>query len=71
MQAHTRAATAQDKLPTFAVLQIGWLHHDLENQAQRIHEDVPFAPIHLLGTVKSPDTARFGRFCTLAVNDAS
>ena len=49
-----------------AVLPVGWMHDDLEQQAKGIDQDVPLASIHLLAAVIAVGTALFGRLDRLA-----
>lgn len=61
--------SVKDEFAPFTALKIGWMDHDPEDQAERVHEDVALAPVDLLGAVKSPDAARLSRFRTLTVDD--
>lgn len=45
------------------------MHHHLEQQTQRIHQEVALAAIHLLAAVVAMRPALFGRLDRLAVDD--
>ncbi len=45
------------------------MDHDQQQQAQRIYNNMAFAPDHLFMDIYTPFFTTFGRFHTLAVND--
>ena len=62
--ASTREAPLQARQHEFgslAILPIGRMHDDLEQQTEGIHQDVPLASIHLLAAVVAMRPALFGR----------
>jgi hypothetical protein len=70
--AQTREATLETpehESSAIAVLHVGRMHDHLEQQAERIDQDVPLASIHLLAAVIAMGAALFGRLDRVAVDD--
>src|SRR6266700_1277036 len=55
---------------TLAILEIGGMHHHLEQQTHRVHEQMTLAPAHFLAAVIAMRASTLRRFDRLAVNDA-
>src|SRR5260370_16931410 len=67
--AQTREATLQARQHergARAILQVGGMHHDLEQQTAGIHEHMPLATLHLFAAVVPMRPAWFGRLAPLA-----
>ena len=70
--AQTREATLQARQHergARAILQVGGMHHDLEQQTAGIHEHMPLATLHLFAAVVPMRPAWFGRLDRLAIDD--
>src|SRR5260221_12944508 len=52
-----------------AILQVGGMHHDLEQQTAGIHEHMPLATLHLFAAVVAMRPVWFGRLDRLAIDD--
>src|SRR5260221_2294407 len=52
-----------------AILQVGGMHHDLEQQTAGIHEHMPLATLHLFAAVVPMRPAWFARLDRLAIDD--
>jgi hypothetical protein len=62
--------TLQDQLGADAVVEVGGMHDDPEDQALRVHHDVALAPADLLAAVEAARAALLARLGRLAVDDA-
>ena len=60
----------QDDRRAVAILNVGGVNDDADQQAQRVDDDVPLAALDLLACVEATNAAAFGGLHALAVNDA-
>src|SRR5258708_22524877 len=72
VMAQTREASRQARqheLGALAILQVGGMHHDREQQTEGIHENMPLATLHRFAAVVAMRPAWFGRLDRLALDD--
>lgn len=56
-------ASIEDQLGAIAILHIGRMHHDVQEEAERVDEDVPLAALDLLARVIARRIERGPPFC--------